>query len=134
MKFRYYLLLLILLQACVKKQSDITIDSSKIDEILIINKVDCNPNGDFVKSKVVIDNPKEIKKIVKVLFDSKSISESVNMKVNNGFFEIDFNEGNKNHYYTINYTIYDGVIVRNDYNGERYKNDELEVLVYKLFR
>lgn len=50
--------------------------------------------------------------------------------MNNGFFDISFYEGDKEYLYTINYTIYNGVILWND--GNPYKNDKFEVLISQM--
>ena len=106
------------------------IDVSKVKEITIINKVYCSTQS--LKSKnIVVTNREEIEKIINNLSLSEAITTDVNMKMNNGFFDISFNEGDKEYLYTINYTIYDGVILW--YNGSIYRNNSLEVVVYQLF-
>lgn len=106
------------------------IDVSKVKEITIINKVYCSTQN--LKGKnIVVTNREEIEKIINNLSLSEAITTDVNMKMNNGFFDISFNEGDKEHLYTINYTIYDGVVLW--YNGNLYRNNSLEVVVYQLF-
>jgi hypothetical protein len=105
------------------------IDVLKVKEIKIINKVICVHN---LKNKdLIISNRNEIEKILNELSYSKPVTGDINMKMNNGFFDISFQEGNIQHLYTINYTIYNGVILWN--NGDLYRNNGLEVIIYQLF-
>lgn len=110
------------------------IDASKVKQISIFNKVDCSFNK-LVKQEVTITDREKIETIIKSFSYLQPIPDkgSINMKVAHGFFEMSFDEGEKHHYYTINYTVYDGVIVSNDNNGEIFKNDRLEISVYKQF-
>lgn len=80
---------------------------------------------------LVITNRTEIEKIINGFSYSEPIVNEVNMKMNNGFFDIIFQEKDNENLYTINYTIYDGVILWN--NGNLYKNDRLEIIIYQLF-
>lgn len=125
----------ICLLSCKGQNSNtLNIDASKVKEITIINKVDCSFNK-LVKQETIITDRDKIEKIIDAFSYMQPIQDrgSVNMKVNHGFFEMSFNEGDRNHYYTINYTVYFGVIVSNDNNGELFKNDRLEIAVYKQF-
>lgn len=110
----------------------IKITSSNIKEISITNKLDCSMHNLKPITLKIIDKT-EIDKIIDAFSSSKKVQESVNNGANYGFFEISFNDGKTDYYYTINYTVYDGVILRNDNNGDKYKNDKLEGLVYPLF-
>ena len=110
----------------------ITVSSSDVKEITIQNKVYCSMHNLSTKS-IIITDVEKIKKILKVFSNSNKIEGNINSRANNGFFEISFNEKAVNHYYTINYTVYDGVVLRNDNNGKLYKNDELEGIIYTLF-
>lgn len=130
----FNLIIVFLLVTSCKSQvnENLIIDFNNVKEIKVINKVDCSMHNLKGRTKIITDKS-TIKNIVDALTLSEEINKDVNMKMSNGFFEIDFYEGAKNHYYTINYTIYDGVIVRNDNNGIRYKNDRLEIVIYKIF-
>ncbi len=109
-----------------------TIDASKVKEITITNKMYCSLQK-LAQGSIVIKDQNQIEKIIDAFADCKKTDKGVNMSMAYGFFEIDFYEGSINHYYTINYTVYDGVIVRNDNNGDRFKNDRLEGVVNPLF-
>ncbi len=113
-------------------RSGIKIVSSNVKEINIINKVDCSMHNLKSTTLKIIDKT-EIDEIIDAFSYSESITTGVNMKANNGFFEISFNDGKKDYYFTLNYTVYNGVILRNDKNGERYNNDKLEGVIYPLF-
>lgn len=107
-------------------------DDSKVTKITIVNKIDCSVHK-LKSNTIIIKDVDQIKKIIDAFSYSTAIKEKVNTGAGHGFFEIDFDEGGKNHYYTINYTVYDGVILRNDNNGDMFKNDRLEGIVYSLF-
>lgn len=126
-----YMSFLFLITSCNGQENENNkIDASKVKEIIIDNKVDCNSHN-LKGENIVVTNREDIEKIINRLSYSEPIQTDVNMKMNNGFFDISFNEGDKKHLYTINYTIYNGVILWN--NGNLYKNDMLEVAVYQLF-
>jgi len=128
-----YIFILFSLYSCKgQTESNLKIDVSKVKEITIINKVySCYRN--YKKETVIIKDKDQIEKIIDAFTYSEPIKGNINEKSSNGFFEINFYEGDKNHYYTLNYTIYDGVILRNDNNGDRYRNDRLEIAIYKHF-
>lgn len=126
-----YMSFLFLIISCNGQENkNNNIDESKVKEITIINKINCSIHN-LKDENIVITNREEIKKIINEFSYSKPIDTEVNMKMNNGFFDISFNEGEKEHFYTINYTIYNGVILWN--NGNLYKNDRLEIAIYQLF-
>lgn len=126
-----YISFLVLITSCNGQEvENDKIDSSKVKDITIVNKVYCNIHN-FKTGNVVITNREEIEKIIKGFSYSEPIETDVNMKMNNGFFDISFKEGNKEHLYTINYTIYNGVVLWN--NGNLYRNDRLEAVIYQLF-
>lgn len=108
------------------------IDATKVKEITISNKIDCSMHK-LKTNSIVIKNADQINDIVEAFSFSEKITQKVNTGAGYGFFEIDFYEGEKNHYYTINYTVYDGVILRNDNNGDMFKNDKLEGIIYPFF-
>jgi hypothetical protein len=134
MKLNPFLILICLLfVSCQGQQNEkIFIDASKIKEITITNKMSCTLQK-LKSNSIKIKDEVQIKEIIDALSYSTKTKEGVNMSMAYGFFEIDFYEGNKNYYYTINYTVYDGVIIRNDLNGDRFKNDKLEGIIYPLF-
>jgi hypothetical protein len=122
---------LFLLTSCNGQENkNNNIDASKVKEITIINKVYCSIHN-LEGEKKVVTNRKEIEKIINGFSYSEPITAEVNMKMNNGFFDISFSEGAKEHIYTINYTIYNGVVLW--HSGNLYKNDRLEVAIYQLF-
>ncbi len=127
-----FFILFITINSCQSQSEKVKMDSSKIKEIIITNKVDCSPHH-LVGNKLVIKDQSTIDEIIKSFSYSEPIAKTVNLKSNNGFFEIDFYEKDINHYYTVNYTVYDGVVLLNNNNGDMLKNDRLEILIYKLF-
>ncbi len=106
------------------------IDASKVKEITIINKVYCSTHN-LTGKNLVVTNRAEIEKIIDGFSYSEPITTDVNLKMNNGFFDVSFYEGDKEYFYTINYTIYNGVVLW--HNGNLYRNDQLEVAIYKMF-
>lgn len=129
--FLYFFIFFCVLSCKGQNDKSKDMDASKVVEITIKNKL-FNPSQKM-KPNLTIKDKDIILKIVEAFRYSEKIKGTVNTGANNGFFEIDFNEGNINHYYTINYTVYDGVILRNDHNGEMFKNDKLEGVIYPLF-
>lgn len=129
-----YTTILLLFISCNGQQNNKKekIDASKVKEITITNKIDFSMHK-LKSNSIIVKEVDQIKKIVDAFSYSEEIKQRVNTGAGYGFFEIDFNEGEKNHYYTINYTVYDGVILRNDNNGDMFKNDRLEGAVYPLF-
>ena len=119
-----------LMVSCNAQEKNKNIDATKVKEITIINKVYCSTHN-LEGEKRVVTNREEIEKIINGFSYSEPITTEVNMKMNNGFFDISFNEGDKEHIYTINYTIYNGVVLWN--SGDLYRNDRLEVAIYQLF-
>ena len=132
-KYIFYLTLLILTTSCKGQNNDIIkIDSSRVKEIIIKNKVSYSQQ-ELIDGKIVITNRDKIESILNSLNHSKKILEPPSLNANFGYFDIEIIEGDKSHFYGINYTVYDGVIIA-DYNStKRYKNDELEGLVYSIF-
>ncbi len=109
------------------------IDSSDVKEITIVNKVYCS-SVEFVRKKVIITERNQINNIIETFSYAKLIKQKdVGLNRNNGFFEIEFYEGEEEHSYDVVYTIYDGIVVVNSNNGDCFKNDLLEVKIYKLF-
>lgn len=117
--------------SCKSQDKETLIDASKVNSITITNKLSQAPQK--LKSQVIIKEKDDIVKIVESFEYSQKLSSKVALNSNYGFFEIDFDEGTSNHYYTINYTVYNGVILVNNHNGDMFKNDRLEGLVYPLF-
>lgn len=115
-----------------KDYESIKIVPSNIKEISIANKVNCSLHNLKPITLEIIDKS-EISKIINVFSLSKKIQGSVNNRANNGSFEISFNDDKTDYYFSLSYTVYDGVILRNNNNGEQYKNDMLEGLIYPLF-
>ncbi len=111
------------------------IDASKVKKIEIINKV-TRSFTKLVREEVVITDKDKIEDIIEKFSYMEPLQDrgSRSMNVNHGFFELIFDEGDIHHYYTINYTVYHGVIVSNDNNGLIYKNDRLEIAVKREFR
>ncbi|WP_281232417.1 hypothetical protein [Flavobacterium gelatinilyticum] len=130
----YYASFLLLFISCHGQENTQVekIDVSKIKKITITNKIDCSIHK-LKSGKIIIEDIHQIEQIINSFTYSTVIKTGVNTGAGYGFFEIDFDEEKKNHYYTINYTIYDGVILRNDNNGDLFKNDKLEGIVYSLF-
>jgi hypothetical protein len=89
-------LFLILIVSCNGQENkNKKIDTSKIKEITITNKVFCNGGHNLKSGNLVITNEAEIEKIINGLSNSEPIKADVNMKMNNGFFDINFYEGVK---------------------------------------
>ena len=135
MKKIIYLLTVFSLLSCKGQTTDVLkIDASKVSEINIINKVDCSFNK-LVKQETTITDRDKIEKIIDAFSYMQPIQDrgSINMKVSHGFFEMSFDEGTKHHYFTIHYTVYNGVIVWSNDWGKMFKNDRLEIVVYKQF-
>ena len=128
-----YITVFFFLISCKGQDSKVLkIDSSKVKEISIINKVDYASHK-LKPGKIVIKDKKQIEKIINAFSSLENYQIKISSGANNGFFEINFFEGEKEYYYTINYTVYDGVVVRNDLNGDVFKNEKLEGVVYSLF-
>ena len=109
------------------------IDSSKVKKITIVNKVYCSPN-EYVRKNASISDRNQINYIIDELNNSKLINQNdVRLNTTYGFFELEFYEGDKEYSYIIVYTIYDGVVIVSNLNGDCFKNDRLEILIYKLF-
>jgi hypothetical protein len=125
---------ILLIISCNENKSNqgIKITPSSIKKISITNKVNCSLHNLKPITLEIIDKS-EISKIIDTFSLSKKIRGSVNNRANNGSFEISFNDGKTDYYFSLSYTIYDGVILRNNNNGERFKNDKLEGLIYPLF-
>lgn len=109
------------------------VNFKKVNEITMINKVDCIYRN-YSKETIVIKNEDEIKKVL-TTFEFMSPVEKVNSdtKNNNGFLEVIFFEGEKEFYFNIVYTLYNGVVIIDLKTGNRYKNDKFEIAVYKHF-
>ncbi|MBA5793291.1 hypothetical protein H1R17_03145 [Flavobacterium sp. xlx-214] len=121
--------------SCKEEHSNkLSFDASKVNEITIHNKVDCSFEK-LVKQQLTITDKNQISKILDAFSYMEPIEDrgNVNMKVSNGFFELSFNEGNKENYFTINYTIYDGVVIWSNDGGKLFKNDRLEIVINDLF-
>lgn len=128
-----YLIILLFFSSCKGQDNPKQkIDASKVKEITLVNKVNCT-NHKLNSDNILIKDKKQIEKIINTFAYAEPIKTRVNTGAENGFFEVKFYEGEKEYYYTIIYTIYDGVIVSNDLNGDMYKNDRLEGSVYPLF-
>ena len=129
-----FLILFILSYGCQEQNNkSATIDFSKVKKITINNNVYADAR-DFVKKNINITDIDQIQDIIDAFRYSKPISQTaVRINLNNGFFEIDFNEGGEKHSFRIIYTIYDGVVIMNMENGDCFKNDRLEIIVYKFF-
>ncbi len=122
---------LFLLNSCANQDNkNIKIDVLNVKEIKIVNKVYCSYHNLKGKNRVITSR-EEIEKIIKGFSYSKPIETDVNMKVNNGFFDIIFYEEDKKHIFTLIYTVYNGVVLW--YEGDLYRNDRLEVVIYKFF-
>ena len=136
MKNIYYLCLSLILISCGGQLNEkIIIDAPTITEIKIVNKVNCN-HARLTKKEVLIEDKSEIEKIINLMKHSTNIRTRVNTKVNVGFFDmILLDSNNTKYYYTILYTIYNGVILTDlNGSGNHFRNDRLELLIYKLFR
>ena len=132
MKKSLLILTVIFFVTCCNSQNKETlIDASKVNSITITNKL--SKASQKLKPQVVVKDKDVIVKIVKLFKYSEKLSTKVALNSNYGFFVMDFDEGTVNHYYTINYTVYNGVIIMNNHNGDLFKNDHLEGLVYSLF-
>jgi len=129
-----FLILLLLSYACQQQnKKSAPIDFAKVKKITIYNKVYADAR-DFIKKNVSITDTDKIQDIIDAFRYSKPISQTaVRINRNNGFFEIDFNEGLEKHSFTIIYATYDGVVIMNSENGDCFKNDRLEIIVYKFF-
>ncbi|MCP1995515.1 hypothetical protein [Flavobacterium sp. HSC-61S13] len=135
MKNVIYIYIIICLYSCAERNSKASkIEVTKVDEIEIINKVDCSYDK-LSKGNIVIKDTKQIEEIINTFSYMEPILDrgAVNLKVSYGFFDVIFSEGQKHHFYTINYTVYDGVIIWSNDGGRLYKNDRLEVAVYRQF-
>ena len=126
--------LFILITSCNgQKEKDINeVVFESVKEITIHNKVECSMHN-LIRNSITVRADTEINKIIKSITNSEKIYEKINSRANNGFFEIVFKENNTIHNYTINYTVYSGVIIRDDNNGDLFRNDELEGIIYQLF-
>ena len=136
MKSIYYLYLSIIMISCGGQLNEkIIIDAPTITEIKIINKVNCS-HAHLTKKEVLVKDKSEIEKIVNLMKHSSDIKTRINTKVNFGFFDITLlDSNNTKYYYTILYTVYNGVILTDlNGSGNHFKNDRLEILIYKLFR
>lgn len=132
-KLLIYITFITICYSCnAQKDNDLKIDVTKVKEIKIINKVN-SIYRDYKKETIVLSDKNEIEKILTSFTHLTPIKGEVNTKINNGFFEIVFFEGDKEYYYEILYTLYDGIIIINLKNGDRFKNDRLEIAVYKHF-
>lgn len=128
-----YITLFFFLVSCKGQNTKLEkIDASKVKEITLVNKVDYATHK-LKANNIVVKDKQQIEKIVSAFSYSENYKPRISSGANYGFFEVKFFEGEKEFYYTINYTVYDGVIVRNDLNGDIYKNERLEGVVYPLF-
>jgi hypothetical protein len=136
MKKIIYLIIIYVCYSCTGQTTGkLKIDASKVKKIEIINKVDCSFST-LVREKTIITDRDKIENIIEKFSYMEPIQDrgSISMNVNHGFFELKFYEGDKYHYYTINYTVYYGVIIWSNDGGKVYKNDRLEIVVDKEFR
>lgn len=136
MKNIYYLCLSLILISCGGQLKEkIIIDTPTMTEIKIVNKVNCS-HAHLTKKEVLIEDKDEIEKIINLMKHSSDIKTHVNTKVNVGFFDMTLlDSNNTKYYYTILYTIYNGVILTDlNGSGNHFRNDRLEILIYKLFR
>jgi hypothetical protein len=130
-KYFTHLFIVFFLFSCNgQKNETIKIDASKVKEITIINKLDCSYRN-YKKDTVIIKEKEKIQKIINAFSYLQPISDrgSINLKEGNGFFDLIFKEGETEHYYTIFYTVYDGVIIWSNDGGKLFKNDRLEMTV-----
>ena len=87
-----------------------------------------------MRKNVIIVERDKIDDIVSAFDYGKPVNQGdVGLNTNYGFFEMEFYEGNDRYAFIIIYTIYDGVVIQSMQNGDCFKNDRLEILVYKLF-
>ena len=134
-RYFIYLFIVFSLFSCNGQSNEnIKIDASKVKEITIINKVDCSYRN-YKKGTIIVNEKEKIETIINSFSYLQPISDrgSINLKAGNGFFDLIFKEGETEHYYTIFYTVYDGVIIWSNDGGKLFKNDRLEIAVYKLF-
>jgi hypothetical protein len=132
-KLLTYIFFMIICYSCNSQiEKDLIIDSNKVKEIKIVNKVN-SIYRDYKKETIFLHDRNKIDKILSSFIYLNPVEKEVNTKINNGFFEIIFFEGEKEYYFNILYTLYDGVIVIDLKNGNRYKNDRLEIAIYKHF-
>lgn len=128
-----YILLIVITISCTNQTSEIiNINSSKVNEIIIKNKVSYSQQ-ELIDGQVVISDNSEIESFLKLLNQSKIIVQSPSLNANFGFFDIEIIEGKKSHLIGIAYTVYDGVVIFDSNSTKRYKNNELEEMVYRMF-
>jgi hypothetical protein len=129
-----YLFIIFLFLSCRGQENNKSkaIDVSKVSEITITNKMYCSLEK-LKQGSIVIKDLNQIEKILDAFKSSTKINRAVNMSMHYGFFEINFKEGEIEHYYSLVYTMYEGVILSNNNNEDRFKNDRLEGVVNPLF-
>ncbi|KAB5483115.1 hypothetical protein [Flagellimonas hadalis] len=108
------------------------VKDQKIDRIILISK-----GGDGrhnLKEKLIINNQDEISRLAKIFAKSAKLNEKVNVGANYGSVVVDMvdKESESIHYISIIYTVYDGVIIRDDLNGDKFKNDEFAGTINNL--
>ena len=128
-----YFALTILTISCKGQSNEtIKINSLNVTEIVIKNKLSYSQQK-LAEGKLVITNRDKIEAILNSLSHSKKIIDPPNLNANYGFFDIEIIDGKKSNLYAIVYTVYHGIIISDNNSTNRYKNDELEQIVYGLF-
>lgn len=131
-KVLYYLLFFVCM-SCIGQSKELSkFEASKVSEIIIKNKVNCSVHK-LNQDKIIISDLATKEKIIGLFSKSQKIEGNVALSYNNGFFDIEIIEGGKSYYYSIVYSVYDGVVITDNNNGNQYKNDVLEFEIYSMF-
>ena len=133
MKKIIVLVVTILVTSCKSQNENLNLDSSKVKEISITNKVSYSIFY-LNDEKIIINSTSQINKIIECLNSSKKLNNSPSLNANYGFFDLHIFEEDKKYSFNIVYSVYHGVIVVESNSTNRYKNDELESLIVNLFR
>lgn len=131
-KVLYYLLFFVCL-SCIGQSKELSkFEAAKVSEIIIKNKVNCSVHN-LNQDKIIISDLTTKQKIIGLFSKSQKMQENVALSYNNGFFDIEIIEDGKSYYYGIVYSVYGGVIIKDDNNGDQYKNDVFESEIYSMF-
>ncbi|WP_420604076.1 hypothetical protein [Flagellimonas sp.] len=124
MKVLSFLLTIVFIASCDFQKQKENVKSTEIDKIVMISK-----GGDGrhnLKKRLDITDENEINRLSNAFLSSKPLTRKVNVGSNYGSIVVDMvdKESESIYYLSIIYTVYDGVVIRNDLNGDKFQNDE----------
>jgi hypothetical protein len=131
-KVLYYLLFLVCM-SCIGQSKELSkFEAGRVSEIIIKNKVNCSVHK-LKQDKIIISDLATKEKIIRLFSKSQKMEGNVALSYNNGFFDIEIIEGGKSYFYGIVYSVYDGIVINDNNNGDQYKNDVFESEIYSMF-